>query len=118
MRLYTDTPHVPGVWSRIMSVKSLRLDYRHSRKKYSNNVVEEKSIDVATDAIRLAVPHQVVIHKIIDNLTNVVKTVKQLHHRFKTNTNENVLDKGPEGPKKVPKVSLRSQALLFEIEDG
>jgi hypothetical protein len=35
-----------------------------------------------------------------------------------TGTNEVVLQKGPEGPKTIPKISLRSKALLFELEDS
>jgi hypothetical protein len=118
IRLYADTPNIKGVWSRVVSVKSLRMDYRHSRRKYGSIFIEDRSFDIATDAIRLAVPHQLVMHKIFDNVTNVMKTVKQLSHRFKTGTDEDILNKGPEGPKHVPKVTLRSQAVLFEIEDG
>ncbi|OCK85690.1 hypothetical protein K432DRAFT_377459 [Lepidopterella palustris CBS 459.81] len=118
VRLYTESPSVKRVWSRIISIKTLRLDYRQSRRRYGNKVTEDKSFDIVTDAIRLAVPHQLVVHRVFDNLTNVVKTVQQLHHRFKTNSNEYILDKHPEGPKQLPKISLRSQALLFEIEDG
>ncbi|KAF2269742.1 hypothetical protein CC78DRAFT_486514 [Lojkania enalia] len=118
VRLYAETPHIPGVWTRIVSVKSLRMDYRQSKRRYGNIVTDDKSFDIVTDAIRLAVPHQLVMHKIFDNIVNVTKTVKQLHHRFKTHRNDYILDKEPEGPKHVPKVSLRSRAVLFEIEDG
>jgi hypothetical protein len=58
------------------------------------------------------------VHKIFDNITNITKVAKQMHHRFKTGTNEYVLDKEPEGPKHVPKISLRSRAVLFELEDS
>ncbi|KAF2759068.1 hypothetical protein EJ05DRAFT_331582 [Pseudovirgaria hyperparasitica] len=118
-RLYADTPRMPGVWSRVVSIKGARVDLRKSRHKPSGgHTVEERSIDVATDAVRLAVPHQLVIHKIFDNFANLTKTVQQLHHRFHTGTDEYILDKEPEKPKNVPKISFRSQAVLFEIEDG
>ena len=118
VRLYAESPHVKLVWCRIVSVKSLRLDYRQSKRRYGNIITEDKSFDIVTDAIRLAVPHQLVMHKIFDNIVNVTKTVKQLHHRFQTGNNDSVLDKFPEGPKHVPKLSLRSRAVLFELEDG
>ncbi|KAF2797992.1 hypothetical protein K505DRAFT_234215 [Melanomma pulvis-pyrius CBS 109.77] len=118
VRLYAESPHVKRVWTRVVSVKSLRLDYRQSKRRYGNTVTDEKSLDIVTDAIRLAVPHQLVMHKIFDNITNVIKTVKQLHHRFKTGSNDYVLDKEAEGPRQVPKVSLRSRCVLFELEDG
>ncbi|KAI2630536.1 mitochondrial protein from FMP27-domain-containing protein [Xylaria nigripes] len=119
IRLYAGAPRMSGVWARIASLKSFRLDVRESRKKTSNgNFEEEKMVDVVMDAVRLAVPHELVIYKISDNLINVVKASEQLHHRFKTGTNEYVLDKPPEQPKIVPKVSLRARNLMFELEDG
>ena len=118
VRLYAENPNVKRVWSRIVSVKSLRLDYRQTKRRYGHTVTDDKSIDIATDAIRIAVPHQLVVHKIFDNITNIAKVAKQMHHRFETGTNEYVLDKEPEGPKHVPKISLRSRAVLVELEDS
>ncbi|KAJ2985531.1 hypothetical protein NUW58_g5477 [Xylaria curta] len=119
MRLYAGAPRMPGVWARVASMKSFRLDYRESRKKASNgSFQDDKMIDVVTEAIRFAVPHELVIHKISDNFINVFKASQQLHHRFKTGTNEYILDKSPEKPKSVPKISLRARNLMFELEDG
>jgi hypothetical protein len=118
VRLYAESPHAKRTWARVVSIKSLRMDYRQSKRRYGNTITEDKSLDIVTDAVRIAVPHQLVIHKIFDNITNVTKTVKQLHHRFQTGTNDYVLDKEPEGPRQVPKISLRSRCVLFEIEDG
>jgi len=118
VRLYAENPNVKRAWSRIVSVKTLRLDYRQSKRRYGHTVTDEKSFDIATDAIRLAVPHQLVMHKIFDNIANVIKTVKQMNHRFKSGTDDYILDKEPEGPKHVPKISLRSRAVLFELEDS
>jgi Mitochondrial protein from FMP27/RNA pol II promoter Fmp27 protein domain/Golgi-body localisation protein domain/Domain of unknown function (DUF2405) len=118
-RLYAEAPKMKRVWARIVSVKSLRVDLRDNRRKHSNGELhDERMIDVNTEAIRLAVPHQLVLHKVLDNFMNTFKSVQQLHHRFVTGTNEYILEKFPEGPKHVPKISLRSRALLFELEDG
>ncbi|KUJ22172.1 uncharacterized protein LY89DRAFT_395347 [Mollisia scopiformis] len=119
MRLYAAAPKMSHVWARIVSVKALRADMRQNRRKTSTGEMhEEKMIDLNSDAIRLAVPHQLVIHKVFDNCINTMKSVQQLHHRFVTGTNEYILEKHPEGPKRVPRVSIRSKALLFELEDG
>ncbi|EON64007.1 hypothetical protein W97_03237 [Coniosporium apollinis CBS 100218] len=117
-RLYAEHPMVKQAWSRIVSVKALRLDMRRSRRRYGTSFNEEESIDVVADAIRIAVPHQLVVHKIFDNITNTVKTVQQLHHRFRTDSDEYILQKRPVGPKRVPRISFRTHAVLFEIEDG
>ncbi|KAI6092485.1 mitochondrial protein from FMP27-domain-containing protein [Hypoxylon rubiginosum] len=119
VRLYAGAPRMRGVWARIASIKTIRLDYRESRRKTSiGGFHDDKMFDIVTDAMRLAVPHELIINKISDNIINVIKASQQLHHRFKTGTNEYILDKAPEGPKNVPKVSLRAHTLLFELEDG
>ncbi|KAL2181505.1 mitochondrial protein from FMP27-domain-containing protein [Thermothelomyces heterothallicus CBS 202.75] len=119
IRLYAEAPRMRSVWARIVSVKNVRADYRESRHKLTGGGLrEERMFDVVTENVRLAVPHEMVIYKITDNFVNTFKSVQQLHHRFKTGTNEYILEKGPEGPKMVPKVSLRAKHLLFELEDG
>ena len=118
-RLYAEAPKMHRVWARIVSVKTFRVGLHENKRKKSNgDSVEDKLIDVTTEAIRLAIPHQIVLYKIFDNFVNTLKSVQQLHHRFATGLNEYILDKHPEGPKLVPKVSIRSRALLFEVEDG
>ncbi|KAI2639855.1 mitochondrial protein from FMP27-domain-containing protein [Hypomontagnella submonticulosa] len=119
VRLYAGAPRMRGVWARIASIKTIRLDYRQSRRKTSSGTFhDDKMFDIVTDAMRLAVPHELIINKISDNIINVIKASQQLHHRFKTGTNEYILEKTPEGPKNVPKISLRTRTLLFELEDG
>ncbi|KAL2075315.1 hypothetical protein VTL71DRAFT_258 [Oculimacula yallundae] len=118
-RMYAAAPRMQHVWARLVSIKALRVDLRESRRKRSTGeTIDEKLIDVNSEAIRLAIPHQLVLHKVFDNFVNTLKSVQQLHHRFATGTNEYILNKAPEGPKKLPKISVRSRALLFELEDG
>ncbi|QSZ37132.1 hypothetical protein DSL72_009225 [Monilinia vaccinii-corymbosi] len=119
VRLYAEAPQMKKVWARIVSIKSARVDLREKRQmRSSGEMHEEKTIDVSTNAIRLAIPHQLVLHKVVDNVVNTLKAVEQLHHRFRTGTNEYILDKRPEGPKNIPRLIIRSKALLFELEDG
>ena len=118
VRLYARSPQVKSAWSRLVSTKNIRVDVRESRRKHGKVVVDERSIDITTEFIRLAIPHQLVLHKIFDNVVNVAKATEQLHHRFRTGTNEYILKERPELPKKVPRISIRSKALLFDLEDG
>ncbi|KAK3322229.1 mitochondrial protein from FMP27-domain-containing protein [Apodospora peruviana] len=119
IRLYAEAPRMRRVWARVLSIKHGRVDFRESRRKTSTGgFQEERMVDIIAETIRFSVPHEMIVHQIFDNITNTVKSVQQLHHQFKTGTNEYILDKGPEGPKNVPKISLRTRTLLFEIEDG
>jgi Domain of unknown function (DUF2405)/RNA pol II promoter Fmp27 protein domain len=118
LRLYAEAPKIKQVWARIISIKHGRVDFREGKRKVGDSLHEEKSIDFSAHCVRIAVPHQLVVHQLFDNFVNVTKSVQQLHHRFLTGTNEYILEKGPEGPKTIPKISLRSKALLFELEDS
>ncbi|KAJ4855296.1 mitochondrial protein from FMP27 domain-containing protein [Trichoderma breve] len=119
IRLYVASPRMRNIWSRMVSIKNGRLDLRESKHKSNQgDTKEEKLIDVSTEAIRIGIPHEVIVHRITDNIINVIKAVQQLQHRFKTGTNEYILEKKPEGPKSVPKISIRSRNFLFEMEDG
>ncbi|KAK0388477.1 hypothetical protein NLU13_4721 [Sarocladium strictum] len=119
VRVYAEPPRMRHVWARMIGIKGGRVDLRESKRKTATGkVVEEKLIDVTSDALRIAVPHEVTVNRITDNFVNVLKSVQQLHHRFKTGTNEYILEKKPEGAKHVPKVSIRARNFLFEMEDG
>ncbi|KAL2837853.1 mitochondrial protein from FMP27-domain-containing protein [Aspergillus pseudoustus] len=117
VRLHAEAPKLKGVWARIVSMNNFRLDLRTMRLKQGLNLVEDKSIDIWTDFIRLGVPHHMIMHRIFDNVINTSKSLKQLHHRMKTHSSEFTSVREPEEPKKVPKISFRSKALLFELED-
>lgn len=116
-RLHAEAPHLKRVWARIVTISGVRLDLRHNKKKGPHGTVEENSIDLTTDFIRLAVPHGLMMYKVFDNFINTGKAMQQLHHRFRTRSNEYILTKKPVSPKKVPRISLRSKALCFELED-
>ena len=118
VRLYTETPMVKKFWSRIVSIKAIRINYRHARTQQGQTFIKERSIDLAAEAMRMAVPYQLIVHKIFSNIVQLAKTTQQLHHRFKTDSDENILEKKPEAPKRIPKVSLRCNAFVFEVEDG
>ena len=118
LRLCVQAPKMENAWSRIASIRLYRMDVRESRRKVGKHYVAENSIDLTTEFVRFAVPHQLVLHKVFENLANVVKATEQLHHRFMSGTDEYVLNKPPEEPRRVPRVSFRSKVFLFELEDG
>ncbi|THC90026.1 hypothetical protein EYZ11_010513 [Aspergillus tanneri] len=117
VRLHAEAPKLKGVWARIISLNNFRLDLRTLKLKQAAGLIEEKSIDICADFIRFGIPHHMVMHRIFDNIINTAKALKQLHYRFKTRSPEFHADRDPEEPKKVPRVSVRSKALLFALED-
>jgi Golgi-body localisation protein domain/RNA pol II promoter Fmp27 protein domain/Mitochondrial protein from FMP27/Domain of unknown function (DUF2405) len=118
LRLCTETPGIKSAWSRLVGVRHLRVDFRTSRRKVGKEFVDGSLIDISSELSRLAIPHQVVLHHILDSMVNAFKASLQLQHRFETGTDDYVLKKGPQEPKKVPKISFRSRNLMFELEDS
>ena len=118
MRLYAEAPKAKPAWAKLINVKQIRVDVRDNRRKVGKDFIEEHSIDIVTDHVRLAVPHQLIIHSVMDNIVNVVKASEQMHYRFRTGREDDILSKGPQKPKRVPRISLRTKTLLFELEDG
>ncbi|KAL7273053.1 Protein SABRE [Rhizina undulata] len=117
IRLYADSPTVKGCWARLATLRLVRVDLREGRKKTSGHFEIEKSIDVSADAIRLAIPHQLILYQITDNIVNSAKAAEQMLHRLKTGSNEYIVERKAVGPKRVSKLSLRTRALLLELED-
>ena len=117
-RLYAEAPKLKAVWVRLVSLKTLRLDMRLSRKKIGKDFIEESSFDITSEYIRMAVPHQIVVYKIMDNFINTIKATEQLNYRAKTGNENCVLRKPPQQAKVMPKISLRSRFLMFELEDS
>lgn len=116
-RLHVDAPKLKGAWARLVTMNSVRIDFRDSKRKHGREIQEERSIDLSADFVRVGVPHNLVMHRIFDNFINTVKALKQLRHRFRTNSDEDSLERVPEGPKILPRISLRSRALAFQLED-
>ena len=118
VRFYSEAPGVRAAWARLLSVKNIKGELRDLRRKAGHRYAPERSFDTTADLIRLAVPHQVVLYKIIDSAVNTFKATEQLNYRFKTKTDRYILSKAPQGPRKLPKISLRAKMFMFELEDG
>ncbi|ERT01229.1 hypothetical protein HMPREF1624_02471 [Sporothrix schenckii ATCC 58251] len=119
IRLHAEAPRMPRVWARLLSIKNGRLECKETRKKLPTRGYKiVRAFDISTDVIRIGIPHELVLYKIVDNIVNTFKSVIQLHHRFKTGTDEYILGKAPEGPKNIPRVAIRSRTFAFELEDG
>ncbi|KAK2882494.1 hypothetical protein FQN49_000293 [Arthroderma sp. PD_2] len=117
IRLHVEPPKVKGTWTRIISVGGVRVGLRESRTKQADTLGSTKSYDISADFIRVAVPPHMIMYRVFDNFVNTVKALELLSHRMKTKSNSHSIAKPPSGPKRVPKISLRSKSMVFEVED-
>ncbi|KAM5439176.1 Protein SABRE [Microsporum canis] len=117
IRLHVEPPKVKGTWTRIISVGGVRVGLRESRTKQAETLGTTKSYDISSDFIRVAVPPHMIMYRVFDNFVNTVKALELLSHRMQTKSSSHSTEKPPSGPKRVPKISLRSKSMVFEIED-
>ncbi|KAF3932880.1 hypothetical protein ABW19_dt0202976 [Dactylella cylindrospora] len=117
IRLYVTSPKLNDCWARVISAKHLRADMRQGRYESQKVFSKRNSLDLTMEAIRIAVPHQLVLYRVTDNVINAVKASQQLFHRFKSGTNEYILEKKAEEAKVIPRISIKAKALQFELED-
>ena len=119
IRFHAEAPRMPKVWARVLSIKNGRLTCKETQKKHpTGGYKTERAFEIDTEVIRFAIPHELILYKIVDNLVNTLKSVQQLHHRFRTGTDEYILGKEPEGPKDVPQIAIHCGTFAFELEDG
>ncbi|KAK2745432.1 hypothetical protein FQN57_003775 [Myotisia sp. PD_48] len=117
VRLHVENRKLKRPWTRIVSVGGIRAGLRETRTKQAETFSAANSYDISTDFIRLAVPHHMIMYQVFDNFVNTVKAIEQLHHRFKTRSQDSTFHKPPAGPKHVPRLNLHSKTLVFELED-
>ncbi|KAF3914758.1 hypothetical protein ABW20_dc0100272 [Dactylellina cionopaga] len=117
IRFSVTSPKLGNCWARVISAKHFRGDMREGKYESQKVFTKRSSLDLTMEAIRISIPHQLVFYRVTDNLTNTVKASKQLFHRFKSGTNEYILEKKAEGPKILPRISIKAKALQFELED-
>lgn len=117
IRLHAKIHPIMRAWAHLLSMQAFFVDLCHSSRSTTAGIVEEDTINISTDSIHLYVPYNLQMFRIFDNTINTAKAATQLQHRLRARNNDYVLKKGPEGPKSISRISLRSKTLTLELED-
>lgn len=114
IRLCTDSPTVPGFWTRLITASdgATRVNI-----PTIVNGLDGPWFELSNDICHITAPHHLVTYKIFDNISVMVKTLKQLHHSLKYNSDEFVIRPHAKGPTKIPKMNLKSNRLVFSMDD-
>ncbi|KAK9453298.1 golgi-body localization protein domain-containing protein [Dipodascopsis uninucleata] len=117
-RLYVSSPTVPNAWERLVVVQNLRVELRKSLLE-SLNIDHEPEDEMIVDSkvISISIPYSLVFYHIIEGIKNTGKSLRQLHHQFKTDEDTYVLEPKSERPKKVPRIRIRPKVLEMRIDD-
>jgi len=115
LRLCAESPTAPGYWARILTAVNGSTQVNIQDILAKNH--ETSWFDLANDTCHLTIPHQFIIYKVFDNISVMVKTLRQLHHSLKFNTNEIVINPQAKPAKRIPTMNMKSNRLLFSMDD-
>ncbi|KAK9335831.1 mitochondrial protein from FMP27-domain-containing protein [Lipomyces starkeyi] len=125
IRLFVASPTVPDAWERFIVIRHFRLEFKNKHpkpagvppSKQEEPNAPEDDVVVDADAISVAIPYGLLLYQVVEGLINSMKSLKQLHHEFKTNSDSYILTPVAEKPKKVPRIRVRPKVLEMRIDD-
>jgi hypothetical protein len=117
IRLHAKIHPIMRAWAHLLSVHAIFVNLCPSSQSTTAGIVEEDTVNISTDSIHLYVPYDLQMFTIFDNTINTAKAATQLQHKLRAQNNDFVLKKGPEGPKSIFPMCLRSKILTLEFED-
>lgn len=115
MRLCAESPTTPGYWSRILTAVNGSTQVNIQDILANND--ENTWFNLANESCHLTIPHQFIIYKVFENISVMAKTLRQLHHSLKYNTDEIVINPKAKPAHKIPRTNLKSNRLLFSMDD-
>ncbi|KAK9483721.1 golgi-body localization protein domain-containing protein [Lipomyces starkeyi] len=125
IRLFVASPTVPNAWERFIVIRHFRLEFKSKHpkpgglppSKQEEPNAPEDDVVVDADAISFGIPYGLLLYQVVEGLINSMKSLKQLHHEFKTNSDSYILTPVAEKPKKVPRIRVRPKVLEMRIDD-
>lgn len=109
VRLITDSSTIKGKWDRIACVDSLNFNM--------NDPNHNELIHLSFGNIRFIHPHKLVVYKLFDNLSIMLKIVKHLVKCLKSENKTHIVLPTEANPVKLPAIKLNVKKLSFTMED-
>jgi hypothetical protein len=70
-----------------------------------------------SESCRLRIPFRYVLSAIIDNMSNLIKASKQLHHQLVRGESGSAIEPQIEGAKRMPKIAIKVKMFAVEAQD-
>ncbi|KAK9369833.1 golgi-body localization protein domain-containing protein [Lipomyces kononenkoae] len=122
IRLFVASTTVPNTWERFIVVRHFRLEHHGTEREHPSPSQEEynplrDNLVVDADAISVGIPYGLVLYKVVEDLINSMKSLKQLHHQFRTDSDSYVIKPVAVKPKKPTRTRIRAKMLEMRIDD-
>lgn len=114
IRICVESPTTRGYWARFATATegTATIDIT---KLLDNGPAS--CIDFSNNVCHITIPNKLLMYQVFNNISLLIKTVKQLHHSLKYNTNDIILYPKSKPALKLPKMNLKSNRLVFSLED-
>ncbi|KAK9323136.1 golgi-body localization protein domain-containing protein [Lipomyces orientalis] len=125
VRLFIASPTVQDAWERFIVIRHFSLEFKRSHPRPTSlpspgreeHKAREDDVVVDADALSVGIPHGLLLYQVVEGVINSMKSLKQLHHQFKTDSDTYILTPVAEEPKKSPRIRVRSKVLEMRIDD-
>ncbi|KAK5960340.1 Fmp27p PWA37_002414 [Arxiozyma heterogenica] len=123
LRMCVESPTIPSLWERFILINKFLVKTKINELKAQRDMTYEKavfsspSILLQNESWHLSVPHSFELHKLIDNFSTVIKTLRQMVYSFKTSKNNLVIFPSETSGNAVPKIKLKSNRYIMSIMD-
>ncbi|CAL9734019.1 protein Fmp27p, mitochondrial [Monosporozyma servazzii] len=122
-RMCVESPTKASYWERFIIITKFliktNLDNLKSQKDMSFAEAFEAppAILLQNESWHFSVPHNFELHRLIDNFSTVIKTIKQMMYSFRTSKNNLIIFPSAVQTNAIPKIKLKSQRYIFSIMD-
>ncbi|MBW0479720.1 hypothetical protein O181_019435 [Austropuccinia psidii MF-1] len=114
----------PSLWDDLLKVKTCKIkavQINPSKMDFNSGPVNRGwhrfLLIIEGDAARLHIPYKFIMAEILENVSILVKTSKQLYHRLVQGCNESILQPVAESAKKLPEIRIKFRIICVQAED-
>lgn len=115
----------PHLWDDILRIKTCKIKIVDTDPQAPSNLAAGKVnrgwhpfiVLIEGDAARLRLPFKFVIAEVIESISTIVKTTKQLTHQFIKGSYSSVLQPVIETPKRLPEIQIKFRIVVLQAED-
>ncbi|CCK70267.1 Fmp27p KNAG_0D05290 [Huiozyma naganishii CBS 8797] len=122
-RTCIQSPTDPSLWERFVVINKFSitadLDELKAQKtaNYADLIKAKPAIILENESWHFSVPFKFELHRLIDNFSTVLKTIKQMMYSFKTSKNDLVIFPSVTHSSGFPRLKLKSKRYILSIAD-
>ncbi|CCF55748.1 hypothetical protein KAFR_0A03130 [Kazachstania africana CBS 2517] len=123
-RILLESPTKPCTWERMIVIKkfSVKANIKEVKELSNESTFETfqglpPSIVLENESWHFSVPYKFEIHRLIDNFSTIIKSMRQMLYSFKTSKNNLIIFPHEVKTATFPKIKLKSRRYMLSIAD-